>query len=310
MSEIAHSKNQVPAGKLPPRGQAGASTLRVIVVIAVLAVLGGLIWFTGSRMRELNRELDQSEKRVENVNRRLRNYSQELELALERARAARAKTTEAEQQAEQATTARHQAEQQAQKATVAQHQAEQQAQEATKQKEQAQQQAQAALVQTKRTKAELEQVRKRREAELDRMQEALNRIAPTKRTPAGMVMTLGSKNFRFDFDKTTLRARNKEMLSRIAGVLLASEGYHLFIDGHTDDIGTAEYNQRLSLRRAKAVRDYLVGAGVPPGVITIKGFGKSQPLVKGKTRAARAKNRRVEIGIVDTIVHYGKMVRH
>ena len=142
------------------------------------------------------------------------------------------------------------------------------------------------------------------------MQEALNRIAPTRRTPSGMVMMLSDEAFRFDFDKATLKPANKEMLSRIAGILLASEGYRLFVDGHTDDIGTDEYNQGLSERRAEAVQQYLVAAGIPPEVVAVQGFGKSQPLVKEQTKAARANNRRVEIGIVDTIVHYGQAVRN
>jgi outer membrane protein OmpA-like peptidoglycan-associated protein len=147
-------------------------------------------------------------------------------------------------------------------------------------------------------------MRQRRTTELDRMQQALSRIVPTVRTSTGMVMQLANKSFRFDFDSAALRPENRETLSRIAGVLLASEGYRLFIDGHTDDIGTEEYNQGLSERRASSVRDYLVKAGVPAVIITVKGFGKSNPLVQAKTEDAREKNRRVEIGIVDTIISY------
>ena len=140
------------------------------------------------------------------------------------------------------------------------------------------------------------------------MQQAMNRVAPTQRTPSGMVMQLGNDAFRFDFDSAALKPENRETLSRIAGILLASEGYSLFIDGHTDDIGTEEYNQGLSERRAESVRDYLVKAGIPADIISIKGFGKSNPLIKAKTQEAREKNRRVEIGIVDTIIQYGAEV--
>ncbi len=287
---------QQEAERWPDRAlEAGNTTLRVTLVVAIFAVLAGVIWFTGARMREINRKLDASEARAQKVNDRLREYSQELERALQRAQAARRRAEEAQQTAEVETTARLHAEQQVQNVT--------------ERMEEAAKRAEIADARTRQARQELDRVRKRREAELDRMQEALNRIAPTKRTPSGMVMTLGSDHFRFDFDKAVLRPENKEMLSRIAGILLASEGYHLFIDGHTDDIGTDQYNQALSERRAKAVRDYLVDAEIPPEVITVKGFGKSQPLVKGKTKAARARNRRVDIGIVDTIVHYGKQVR-
>lgn len=159
---------------------------------------------------------------------------------------------------------------------------------------------------TSRQKAlgELESMRRQRAAELDRMQQALSRIVPTARTPTGMVMQLANKSFRFDFDSAALKPENRETLSRIAGVLLASEGYRLFIDGHTDDIGTDQYNQGLSERRAASVRDYLVKAGVPADIVEVKGFGKSNPLVQAKSSDAREKNRRVEIGIVDTIINY------
>jgi outer membrane protein OmpA-like peptidoglycan-associated protein len=139
---------------------------------------------------------------------------------------------------------------------------------------------------------------------LDRMQEALSRIAPTRRTPLGMVVEIANDSFRFDFDKSTLRAENRELLSRVAGVLLASSGYRLYVYGHTDDIGTDEHNQALSERRAQAVADYLVEAGVPGDIVSTRGYGKSSPRVKAATGDARQQNRRVEIGIVDTIIKY------
>jgi OOP family OmpA-OmpF porin len=87
-------------------------------------------------------------------------------------------------------------------------------------------------------------------------------------------------------------------------VLLASQGYRLFVYGHTDDIGPEDYNEGLSRRRADSVADYLVDAGIPADIITRKGYGKTSPRVPGQTRDARQKNRRVEIGIVDTIIDY------
>ena len=74
--------------------------------------------------------------------------------------------------------------------------------------------------------------------------------------------------------------------------------------GHTDDVGSQAYNQELSEKRARAVRDYLVEAGIGQEIITTKGFGKTKPLVPGTTPEARAKNRRVEVEIVDTILNY------
>jgi len=82
--------------------------------------------------------------------------------------------------------------------------------------------------------------------------------------------------------------------------------YTISVNDHTDDVGTAAYNQALSERRAQAVRDYLVKAGLPPGIMSVEGHGKSLPLVKGTTDAARAKNRRVELGLVNTQIRYGR----
>ena len=121
-------------------------------------------------------------------------------------------------------------------------------------------------------------------------------------------MNLGSEAVEFDFDKATLRTENRELLSRIAGVLLTSKGYRVQIHGHTDDIGSGEYNQRLSERRADAVRNYLVDAGIDPAIVSTKGHGKTRPVVPGNNSNDRAKNRRVEIGIIDTTINYGQVV--
>jgi outer membrane protein OmpA-like peptidoglycan-associated protein len=289
-------ESQMPETTHKRRSRPGGSVARNVVILAVALVVIGLVWFTGQRIQRLNRELAASEKKAQEMNERLRRYSEELEVALERARAERNRAESAEERASE--TAEELAETQQEILSVAE------------QREQARAEALRAKVETRKTIEELEAIERRRAAELDRMQEALNKIAPTKRTPAGMVMVLSESNFRFAFDKANLSAENREMLSRIAGILMASEGYRLFVDGHTDDQGNASYNQGLSMRRARAVRDYLVKAGLPDDVIEVHGYGKSQPLVKAKTREARTANRRVEIGIVDTIIHYEKRVQN
>jgi outer membrane protein OmpA-like peptidoglycan-associated protein len=136
------------------------------------------------------------------------------------------------------------------------------------------------------------------------MRDALAAIVETERTPLGMVMRLGEDKLRFAFDSAQIRDQDRELLSRIAGVLLSSHGYRLYIDGHTDDQGPAIYNKDLSLRRAAAVRDYFVAAGIPKEVIEVRGFGESNPRVQGTSQEARRANRRVEIGLVDAIIEY------
>jgi outer membrane protein OmpA-like peptidoglycan-associated protein len=116
----------------------------------------------------------------------------------------------------------------------------------------------------------------------------------------GLVMTLDSKSVRFDFDKADVKPEYRDMLNRIAGILMTLKGYSISVYGYTDDIGTQTYNLQLSQRRAEAVRDFLVQAGISPAIMTTKGFGKSDPRVPGDSERARAANRRVEIGIVDS----------
>ncbi|CKS36101.1 outer membrane protein OmpA [Mycobacterium tuberculosis] len=70
--------------------------------------------------------------------------------------------------------------------------------------------------------------------------------------------------------------------------------------GHTDSIGTVAYNQRLSVRRAEAVKAFLVSKGIERNRVYTEGKGKSQPVADNKTKEGRAKNRRVEIEVVGT----------
>ena len=149
------------------------------------------------------------------------------------------------------------------------------------------------------------EMRQEREEELNRMQEALNRVVETRRTPNGMVIVLPESTFRFDFDKADLTQKNRELLARIAGILLISKGYRLSIFGYTDDVGSDEYNQQLSLRRAKSVEEYLIQSGLPSSIINVKGYGKTSPFDKSNSAMARARNRRVEIAVTDSSIRYG-----
>ena len=154
--------------------------------------------------------------------------------------------------------------------------------------------------------AEAAAIRKKAEAEVNRLEAALGQIAETRRTALGLVMNLGEDHLKFEFDKADLRPQDRELLSRIAGIILTSHDYTISVNGHTDDVGSDAYNKALSERRAQAVRDYLVKAGLPPAIMSVEGHGKSLPLVKGTSGAARAKNRRVELGLVNTQIRYGR----
>ncbi|HEY7509515.1 MAG TPA: OmpA family protein [Vicinamibacteria bacterium] len=160
-----------------------------------------------------------------------------------------------------------------------------------------------------RAQAEAARIREQAEKEMKRLEEALSQVAETRRTALGVVMNLGSDYLKFEFDKAELRPEDRELLSRIAGILLTSQDYTLSVNGHTDDVGSDAYNRGLSERRAQAVRDYLVKAGLPAEIVSVTGHGKSLPLVKGTSEEARAKNRRVELGIASSRIRYGRQAQ-
>jgi OOP family OmpA-OmpF porin len=104
----------------------------------------------------------------------------------------------------------------------------------------------------------------------------------------------------FDFDKSVLKPEGKAKLDDLVGKLKTVALEVIIAIGHTDNIGTKEYNQKLSVRRAEAVKAYLVSKGIEPNRIYTEGKGLTQPIADNRTAAGRAKNRRVEIEVVGT----------
>ncbi len=104
----------------------------------------------------------------------------------------------------------------------------------------------------------------------------------------------------FDFDKAVLKPEGKAKLDDLVGKLKTVALEVIIAIGHTDNIGTKEYNQKLSVRRAEAVKAYLVSKGIEPNRIYTEGKGLTQPIADNRTAAGRAKNRRVEIEVVGT----------
>jgi OOP family OmpA-OmpF porin len=103
----------------------------------------------------------------------------------------------------------------------------------------------------------------------------------------------------FDFDKADLKPAGKEQIKayREEAREELSQANKIKITGYTDNIGSADYNMKLSLRRAEAVRDYLVSIGVDPKKIEVKGEGMTNPVADNSTKEGRAKNRRVEVEV-------------
>jgi OOP family OmpA-OmpF porin len=124
-------------------------------------------------------------------------------------------------------------------------------------------------------------------------------VTPTPPAVAASKVTFAADAF-FDFDKSVLkpegRAKLDDLVSKIRGVNLEV----IIAVGHTDSIGTDAYNQRLSVRRAEAVKAYLVSKGIEKNRVYTEGKGEKQPVADNKTKEGRAKNRRVEIEVVGT----------
>ena len=122
---------------------------------------------------------------------------------------------------------------------------------------------------------------------------------PAPPAPVSEKVTFAADTF-FDFDKSVLKPEAKakldDLVSKTGGINLEV----IIAVGHTDSVGTDEYNQKLSVRRSEAVKAYLVSKGVEKNRVYTEGKGEKQPVADNKTAEGRAKNRRVEIEVVGT----------
>jgi outer membrane protein OmpA-like peptidoglycan-associated protein len=192
--------------------------------------------------------------------------------------------------------------------------AEDAAQEAARQKAEAEQASAAALAQQQAAQAEAEQAARDRaaaQADAEKARQAaaqaeaekgqlraqllaqLNSILQTRDSARGLIVNMS--DVLFDTGSSTLKPGAREKLAKISGILLAHPGLTLQIEGHTDSVGSDEFNQQLSERRADTVRDFLAEQGVPASSISARGFGKTQPVATNDTAEGRQRNRRVEL---------------
>ena len=104
----------------------------------------------------------------------------------------------------------------------------------------------------------------------------------------------------FDFDQSTLKPQGKAALDQLLGQLTGMDLEVIVTVGHTDAVGSDAYNQKLSQRRAEAVKAYLVAQGVETSRVYTEGKGETQPVADNTTAAGRAKNRRVTVEVVGT----------
>jgi len=121
----------------------------------------------------------------------------------------------------------------------------------------------------------------------------LNSILQTRDSARGLIVNMS--DVLFDTGSSTLKSGAREKLAKISGILLAHPGLTLQIEGHTDSVGSDDFNQQLSERRADSVRDFLAEQGVSPSAISARGFGKTQPVASNDTFEGRQRNRRVDL---------------
>ena len=133
-----------------------------------------------------------------------------------------------------------------------------------------------------------------REAEVKQILTDLN----AQQSEEGLVVPLPEQVL-FDFNKAEVRPDATPTLDKVAQVVGFYAGAQVEIQGHTDDVGTDQFNQGLSERRANAVRDHLIGVnGIPAESLVVKAFGESRPVAPNDSEANRQRNRRVEVVIL------------
>lgn len=162
-----------------------------------------------------------------------------------------------------------------------------------------QKQAEAARLQAAAMTTEAEKARAEALAAEERARKLEAQIADLEavKSERGLVMTLG--DVLFDTNKSELRSGAFFTIDKLVAFLAEYPTRKVQIEGFTDSTGTVEYNQRLSERRAEAVRDALVAKGVDPGRIMTRGYGVAFPVASNETAEGRQRNRRVEVIISD-----------
>ncbi|HET6349865.1 MAG TPA: OmpA family protein [Candidatus Krumholzibacteria bacterium] len=148
---------------------------------------------------------------------------------------------------------------------------------------------------------DLDQLRAESKTRQEELRGALSQMegkfASIRQDARGTIVSLA--DILFDFDKATLRRDVEFNLVKIATILNQFSEMNVLVEGHTDAIGSDEYNLELSKKRAQAVSDFLVSQGVDPKRLSWEGYGKTRPVADNDTPEGRQKNRRVDLVIQD-----------
>jgi outer membrane protein OmpA-like peptidoglycan-associated protein len=161
----------------------------------------------------------------------------------------------------------------------------------------------AAEAEALRNREQVQQLLEEREALRSKLQQQLNNIFETQDTARGLIVNLADVTFATG--QATLQPAAREKLAQVSGILLAYPSLRIDIEGHTDNVGSAELNQGLSERRADTVWNYLRQLGVPEASMTSAGYGFNRPIASNDTADGRQRNRRVELVVTGDIIGVG-----
>jgi len=217
----------------------------------------------------------------------------DADAARRNAEQAQAQSNEDARRRVQAEAANAEAQQRQAAALAAQQQAQSEAEEARRATQDAQQQTAAAEQARQQAEQQKEEMRARLLAQL-------NQVLQTKDSARGLIVSM--PDVLFAFNKYTLKPEARERLARISGIVLAYPDLHLQVEGYTDSIGSDQYNQELSEKRAATVRDYLVSSGVSINNVVAQGFGKADPVADNSTAGGRKLNRRVDMVVSGDVI--------
>jgi outer membrane protein OmpA-like peptidoglycan-associated protein len=221
--------------------------------------------------------------------------------AQQEAQAARARVTEAQTEAERARANADLSRAEAEQARLEAQAAHEQVAQSHNDAEQAR--ANEALAREKAEQAQLQadQATRERDALQQRLYVSISQVLEARREARGLIVNLS--DVLFDFNKATLKSGAREKLNRLAGILLAYPGqYHIEIEGHTDSVGSDDYNLKLSQERAESVRECLQEAAIAADrIVATRGLGKASPVASNDTATGRQLNRRVELVITDVV---------
>jgi outer membrane protein OmpA-like peptidoglycan-associated protein len=253
-----------------------------------------------TQMAEDARVLTLKKKEADRIAAEKRAMQEAQEKAEAEAKASAEAEARAKAQSEEDARKRTQAEVERLTAEKAQAEAERQQAAALAEQQKAQAEAEKSRLAAEEAERQKQEAIRQKEEMRARLLKQLNQVLETRDTDRGLVVNM--PDVLFDSGQYTLKPAARERLARISGIVLAYPDLQMEVEGHTDSIGSDEYNQRLSEKRAATVRDYLVDSGVSINSVIARGLGKTQPVADNSTAAGRKLNRRVEMIVSGDVI--------